>query len=57
MTISAPHEAQITGMCFRRAADGQTTMLVSASKDGCFKAWQLGEPAHTEGEPPQRRFC
>ncbi|XP_028992599.1 WD repeat-containing protein 75 [Betta splendens] len=50
-TISAPHEAQITAMCFCQAADSQTTMLVSASKEGHFKAWQL-EPAHTEDEGP-----
>lgn len=48
-TISAPHEAQITDMCFCQAADSQTTMLVSASKEGHFKAWQL-EPGHTEGK-------
>uniref|UniRef100_A0AAQ5XQX3 C2H2-type domain-containing protein n=1 Tax=Amphiprion ocellaris TaxID=80972 RepID=A0AAQ5XQX3_AMPOC len=40
-TISAPHEARITAMCFRQATDSQTTMLVSTSKDGHFKAWQL----------------
>uniref|UniRef100_A0A7N6BKS6 WD repeat-containing protein 75 second beta-propeller domain-containing protein n=1 Tax=Anabas testudineus TaxID=64144 RepID=A0A7N6BKS6_ANATE len=40
-TISAPHEAQITAMCFCQAPDSQTTMLVSTSKDGHFKAWQL----------------
>uniref|UniRef100_A0A7N6BH26 WD repeat-containing protein 75 second beta-propeller domain-containing protein n=1 Tax=Anabas testudineus TaxID=64144 RepID=A0A7N6BH26_ANATE len=28
-TISAPHEAQITAMCFCQAPDSQTTMLVS----------------------------
>uniref|UniRef100_A0A4W6BWE2 WD repeat domain 75 n=1 Tax=Lates calcarifer TaxID=8187 RepID=A0A4W6BWE2_LATCA len=44
-TISAPHEAQITAMCFCHAADSQTTMLVSTSKDGHFKAWQLATPA------------
>ncbi|XP_042282895.1 WD repeat-containing protein 75 [Thunnus maccoyii] len=51
-TISAPHEARITAMCFCHAADSQTTMLVSASKDGHFKAWQLAAPAHTEDEGP-----
>ncbi|KAM3861857.1 WD repeat-containing protein 75 [Diretmus argenteus] len=50
-TVSAPHEARITAMCFCHAADSQTTMLASASKDGHFKAWQLGEPAHTEEGP------
>ncbi|KAM9851318.1 WD repeat-containing protein 75 [Aulostomus maculatus] len=39
-TISAPHEARITAMCFCCAADSRTTMLVSTSKDGHFKAWQ-----------------
>uniref|UniRef100_A0A8C4HZF7 WD repeat domain 75 n=1 Tax=Dicentrarchus labrax TaxID=13489 RepID=A0A8C4HZF7_DICLA len=48
-TISAPHEAQITAMCFCHAADSQTTMLASTSKDGHFKAWQLAAQAHTEG--------
>ncbi|XP_045909358.1 WD repeat-containing protein 75 isoform X1 [Micropterus dolomieu] len=52
-TISAPHEAQITAMCFCHATDSQTTMLVSTSKDGHFKAWQLAAPGHTEeGEGP-----
>uniref|UniRef100_A0A7N6AKN3 WD repeat-containing protein 75 second beta-propeller domain-containing protein n=1 Tax=Anabas testudineus TaxID=64144 RepID=A0A7N6AKN3_ANATE len=50
-TISAPHEAQITAMCFCQAPDSQTTMLVSTSKDGHFKAWQLA-PVHTEDESP-----
>ncbi|XP_005736878.1 WD repeat-containing protein 75 isoform X1 [Pundamilia nyererei] len=48
-TISAPHDAQITAMCFCQATDSQTTLLVSTSKDGHFKAWQLAAPAHTEG--------
>uniref|UniRef100_A0A672FTV9 WD repeat-containing protein 75 second beta-propeller domain-containing protein n=1 Tax=Salarias fasciatus TaxID=181472 RepID=A0A672FTV9_SALFA len=50
-TISAPHEAQITALCFQQAADSQTTVLVSTSRDGHFKAWQLAAPApaHTEG--------
>ncbi|XP_035532459.1 WD repeat-containing protein 75 [Morone saxatilis] len=51
-TISAPHEAQITAMCFCHATDSQTTMLVSSSKDGHFKAWQLAAQAHTEDEGP-----
>ncbi|KAF3842666.1 hypothetical protein F7725_001515, partial [Dissostichus mawsoni] len=50
--ISAPHEARITDMCFCQAADSQTTMLVSTSKDGHFKAWQLSAAAHTEDEGP-----
>nr|XP_015832801.2 WD repeat-containing protein 75 [Nothobranchius furzeri] len=51
-TVSAPHEARITAMCFSQAADSQTTTLVSASRDGHFKAWQLGLPAHTDDEGP-----
>uniref|UniRef100_A0A8C2XTB9 WD repeat domain 75 n=1 Tax=Cyclopterus lumpus TaxID=8103 RepID=A0A8C2XTB9_CYCLU len=51
-TVSAPHEAQITSMCFSQAADGQTSMLVSASEDGHFKAWQLPRSACTEDEGP-----
>ncbi|XP_033990388.1 WD repeat-containing protein 75 [Trematomus bernacchii] len=51
-TISTPHEARITDMCFCQAADSQTTMLVSTSKDGHFKAWQLSAAAHTEDEGP-----
>ncbi|XP_010783111.1 WD repeat-containing protein 75-like, partial [Notothenia coriiceps] len=54
-TISTPHEARITDMCFCHAAESQTTMLVSTSKDGHFKAWQLSAVAHTEGE--QSWFC
>ncbi|XP_062258530.1 WD repeat-containing protein 75 [Platichthys flesus] len=49
-TISAPHEARITAMCFCQIASSQTTMLVSTSKDGHFKAWQLAEAAHTQDE-------
>uniref|UniRef100_A0A8C8DV19 WD repeat domain 75 n=1 Tax=Oryzias sinensis TaxID=183150 RepID=A0A8C8DV19_9TELE len=48
-TISAPHEGRITALCFPHVSDGQTTMLVSTSRDGHFKAWQLAAPAHTEG--------
>lgn len=47
-TIVAPHDSQVTDLCFCRASDGQTTLLVSASKDGHFKAWQLA--AQTEGK-------
>ncbi|XP_076603910.1 WD repeat-containing protein 75 isoform X1 [Chaetodon auriga] len=56
-TISAPHEAQITAMCFSNATDSQTTMLVSASKDGHFKAWQLAAPAHTEADEGPSWSC
>ncbi|XP_047457745.1 WD repeat-containing protein 75 [Mugil cephalus] len=51
-TISSPHESWITAMCFRQDADSQTTVLVSTSKDGHFKAWQLTRPDHTEDEGP-----
>ncbi|XP_056145617.1 WD repeat-containing protein 75 isoform X2 [Lampris incognitus] len=49
-TVSAPHEARITAMCFSHTANSQTTMLVTASQDRHFKVWQLAEPAHTEDE-------
>lgn len=45
-TIVAPHEAQVTDLRFSQAADSRTTLLVSTSKDGHFKAWQ------TEGKAP-----
>uniref|UniRef100_A0A3Q3JEB9 WD repeat-containing protein 75 second beta-propeller domain-containing protein n=1 Tax=Monopterus albus TaxID=43700 RepID=A0A3Q3JEB9_MONAL len=51
-TISAPHESWITALCFGLAADSQTTVLVSTSKDGHFKAWQLDARAHTDDEGP-----
>ncbi|XP_070693952.1 WD repeat-containing protein 75 [Pempheris klunzingeri] len=51
-TISAPHEAQITAMCFCHTTDSQTTVLVSTSKDGHFKAWQLAGQPHTQDEGP-----
>ncbi|XP_076013135.1 WD repeat-containing protein 75 [Genypterus blacodes] len=51
-TISTPHEAQITAMCFCCAADSQTTMLVSTSKDGRFKAWQLSASTQPDDEGP-----
>lgn len=44
-TVVAPHEAQVTALCFCPAADSHATLLVSASKDGHFKAWQLAPPA------------
>uniref|UniRef100_A0A3Q2YKB1 WD repeat domain 75 n=1 Tax=Hippocampus comes TaxID=109280 RepID=A0A3Q2YKB1_HIPCM len=45
-TISAPHEGGITAMCFAPAAvDHRTATLVSASKDGHFKAWQQTGPS------------
>ncbi|CAG5865904.1 WD repeat-containing protein 75 [Menidia menidia] len=51
-TISDPHEAWINAICFDQAASSQTTMLVSTSRDGYFKAWQLDATAHTEDENP-----
>ncbi|KAF7655813.1 hypothetical protein LDENG_00049450 [Lucifuga dentata] len=51
-TIWAPHEAQITALCFCHTTDIQTTMLVSASKDGHFKAWQLAASTSTDDEGP-----
>ncbi|XP_068184819.1 WD repeat-containing protein 75 [Antennarius striatus] len=56
-TISAPHDAQITDMCFCQAADTQTTVLVSTSRDGFFKAWQLAPPAHTDGDEGPSWSC
>ncbi|KAK7938810.1 hypothetical protein WMY93_002136 [Mugilogobius chulae] len=37
-TVSAPHDARITDLSF---SPEQTTLLVSTSKDGHFKAWTL----------------
>lgn len=51
-TVSAPHEARITAMCFSLAADSQTSVLVSTSADGHFKAWQLPRAACAEDEGP-----
>uniref|UniRef100_A0A3Q2XBL4 WD repeat domain 75 n=1 Tax=Hippocampus comes TaxID=109280 RepID=A0A3Q2XBL4_HIPCM len=53
-TISAPHEGGITAMCFAPAAvDHRTATLVSASKDGHFKAWQQTvSPTQTGDEGP-----
>ncbi|XP_044073393.1 WD repeat-containing protein 75 isoform X1 [Siniperca chuatsi] len=56
-TISAPHEARITAMCFCHATNSQTTMLVSTSKDGHFKAWQLAAPADTEADEGPSWSC
>ncbi|KAM7380883.1 hypothetical protein PAMP_004153 [Pampus punctatissimus] len=56
-TISAPHEARIAAMCFCHAADSRTTMLVSTSKDGQFKAWQLAAPAHTDADEGPSWSC
>ncbi|CAG11245.1 unnamed protein product, partial [Tetraodon nigroviridis] len=51
-TIVAPHEAPVTHMCFSPAPDSQTTLLVSASRDAHFKAWQLAPPTEGEATPP-----
>ncbi|XP_041857335.1 WD repeat-containing protein 75 [Melanotaenia boesemani] len=56
-TISAPHEGQITAMCFDQAANSQTTLLVSTSRDGHFKAWQLAAAAHTEQDEGPSWSC
>ncbi|XP_003962243.1 WD repeat-containing protein 75 isoform X1 [Takifugu rubripes] len=50
-TIVAPHDSQVTDLCFCRASDSQTTLLVSASKDGHFKAWQLAAQTEADGGP------
>ncbi|XP_061698406.1 WD repeat-containing protein 75 [Syngnathoides biaculeatus] len=51
-TVSDPHEAQITAMCFSPAAtDHHTATLISVSNDGHFKAWQeMPPPTHSEDE-------
>ncbi|KAM4731404.1 WD repeat-containing protein 75 [Anableps anableps] len=51
-TVSAPHEARITAMCFDPAPASRTTLLVSCGGDGHFKAWQLAPPAHTDDGGP-----
>ncbi|XP_005996584.1 WD repeat-containing protein 75 isoform X2 [Latimeria chalumnae] len=42
-TINMPHEDRITALCFYSAdvSESGTPMLVTASKDGRFKAWAL----------------
>lgn len=56
-TISAPHEDRITAMCFCHTSDSQTTMLVSTSKDGHFKAWQLTAPTSSEADEEPSWSC
>uniref|UniRef100_H3DKH2 WD repeat domain 75 n=2 Tax=Tetraodon nigroviridis TaxID=99883 RepID=H3DKH2_TETNG len=51
-TIVAPHEAPVTHMCFSPAPDSQTTLLVSASRDAHFKAWQLAPPTEAADGGP-----
>lgn len=48
-TVSAPHEDRITDLSF---SPDQTTLLVSCSRDGCFKAWALAAPTDVEDESP-----
>uniref|UniRef100_A0A673YI74 WD repeat domain 75 n=1 Tax=Salmo trutta TaxID=8032 RepID=A0A673YI74_SALTR len=45
-TVTAPHEDQITAMCF--SPSPETTMLVTISFDGHFKAWLLADHSDTE---------
>lgn len=50
-TVSAPHDCPITDLCFCPAtANNQTTVLVTTSEEGNFKAWQLVPPAQYQGE-------
>ncbi|KAJ8282656.1 hypothetical protein COCON_G00051750 [Conger conger] len=44
-SVSSPHEDRIMAMCF--SPDAETTLLVTAGKDGHFKAWQLAEDWET----------
>ncbi|KAG9349177.1 hypothetical protein JZ751_029501 [Albula glossodonta] len=46
--ISSPHEDRITAMCF--STDTETTLLVTTSKDGHFKAWQLAKDWESQGD-------
>ncbi|XP_010878095.1 WD repeat-containing protein 75 [Esox lucius] len=45
-TVTAPHEDQITAMCF--SPSPETTLLVTTSLDGHFKAWLLADHSDTE---------
>ncbi|KAL0964009.1 hypothetical protein UPYG_G00316470 [Umbra pygmaea] len=45
-TITAPHEDQITAMCF--SPSSETTLLVTTSLDGYFKAWMLADHSDTK---------
>uniref|UniRef100_A0A8C7GIP0 WD repeat domain 75 n=1 Tax=Oncorhynchus kisutch TaxID=8019 RepID=A0A8C7GIP0_ONCKI len=47
-TVIAPHEDQITAMCF--SPSPETTMLVTISFDGHFKAWLLADHSDTKAE-------
>lgn len=50
-TISAPHDDRISDISFCHSTE-QTTLLVSTSKDGHFKAWTLAAPTDSEDESP-----
>ncbi|KAM9448034.1 WD repeat-containing protein 75-like isoform 1-T1 [Salvelinus alpinus] len=47
-TVTAPHEDRITAMYFRPSPE--TTMLVTTSLDGHFKAWLLADHSDTKAE-------
>uniref|UniRef100_A0A8B9K532 WD repeat domain 75 n=1 Tax=Astyanax mexicanus TaxID=7994 RepID=A0A8B9K532_ASTMX len=47
-TITAAHQDRITSMCFSPSTE--TTMLVTAAKDGQFKVWLLGTDSETQKE-------
>lgn len=50
-TVSAPHDSQITDLRFCPVtANSQTTLLVTTSEEGHFKAWQLAPPAKDQGK-------
>ncbi|XP_072301296.1 WD repeat-containing protein 75 [Eucyclogobius newberryi] len=48
-TVSALHDDRITDLSF---SPDQTTLLVSTSQDGHFKAWTLAAPTDAEDESP-----
>ncbi|XP_055734941.1 WD repeat-containing protein 75-like isoform X3 [Salvelinus fontinalis] len=47
-TVTAPHEDRITAMYF--SPSPETTMLVTTSLDGHFKAWLLADHSDTKAE-------
>uniref|UniRef100_A0A3B3Z852 WD repeat-containing protein 75 second beta-propeller domain-containing protein n=1 Tax=Periophthalmus magnuspinnatus TaxID=409849 RepID=A0A3B3Z852_9GOBI len=48
-TVPAPHEDRISDLSF---SPDRTTLLVSASRDGHFKAWALAPPTDAEDQSP-----
>ncbi|XP_061143492.1 WD repeat-containing protein 75 [Syngnathus typhle] len=57
-TISAPHEGEITAMCFGLADHRGGPPLITTSKDGHFKVWrQVPSPNHTEDEAGTSWAC